>query len=191
MKLAIKNMVCQRCVTAVENILQTANIPFKQVELGKIEFQTNPSSANLQIIDIELQKIGFEIITDNKLNTVNSIKLTLLDYLNNHIQANVKLSTFISDKLNISYQLLSTLFSEHEQLTIEKYFIQLKIEKVKELLSYNEMNLKEIAFGLNYSSLAHLSKQFKEITGITPTEFKNRSDKNRQTLDSIGNSASK
>lgn len=191
MKLAIKNMVCQRCVTAVENILQTANIPFKEVELGTIEFQTNPSSTNLQLIDTELQKIGFEIITDNKLNIVNSIKLTLLDYLNNHIQANVKLSTFISDKLNISYQLLSTLFSEHEQLTIEKYFIQLKIEKVKELLSYNEMNLKEIAFTLNYSSVAHLSKQFKEITGITPTEFKNSSDKNRQTLDSIGNSVSK
>lgn len=186
MKLYIKNMVCSRCKMVLEDQLNQLGFPPSQVKLGEITFEKPLNSLQIASIQEKIQPLGFEILDDKKQQTVMLIKSTLIDLVQQE-QAYLKntLSDYLTDKLQQDYHILSQLFSQLESTTIEQYFIQLKIEKVKELLVYDELTLKEIAFQLHYSSVAHLSAQFKKITGLTPTHFKQLGNQKREFIENL------
>lgn len=188
MKLYVKNMVCDRCITAVENELSKLNITYTSVKLGEVNTGTfTPAKPTLHTLEKNLRNIGFEIIDDKKSRLIDQIKTLIIEQVH-HSQENkhVKLSFLLSEELHYEYNYLSTLFSSKEGITIEQYFIQQRIEKVKELLIYDELSLSEIAYKLNYSSTAYLSSQFKKITGLTPTQFKALRDKDlRRSIDKL------
>lgn len=157
------------------------------VSLGEIELAL-PSLTNTQSDELKsaLQKFGFELLTDKKQQLTVQIKAAIVELVHyNDGNLKVNLSTYLGQKLGLDYTHLSAVFSEIERSTIEKYFIKQKIEKAKELLSYGEKTLSEIAYILNYSSVAHLSAQFKKVTGNTPTAYKSLQNANRKTLDKI------
>ncbi|WP_205600314.1 MULTISPECIES: helix-turn-helix domain-containing protein [Sphingobacterium] len=185
MELAVKNMVCKRCVSAVEDILNRLEVPFSSVQLGTIQLADPIAVDKVKQIGAELEKIGFELIDDPKDNLTKEVKTLLIELVNAEDAEAIKLSVYLSEKLGINYHTISSIFSQQEGTTIEKYHIQLKIEKAKELLSYNELSLKEIAYVLNYSSVAHLSKQFKEIAGVSATTFRNQKNIDRKYLDQL------
>jgi AraC-like DNA-binding protein len=156
------------------------------VELGEVELEKEISDEQKEVLLENLQVLGFDLIDDKKTKTVERIKNLIVDLVhhkNNDLKIN--LSDYLAENLNQDYNSLSNLFSEIENTTIEKYFISQKIEKVKELLIYNELSLSEIADILNYSNVAHLSNQFKKITGFTPTSFKQLKDKKRIQIENI------
>ena len=156
------------------------------VELGEVELQDNITDSQKELLLKNLQALGFDFIDDKKSKTIEKIKNLIVDLVhhkNNELKVN--LSDYLVENLNQDYSTLSNLFSEIENTTIEKYFISQKIEKVKELLIYNELSLSEIADMLNYSNVAHLSNQFKKITGFTPTYFKQLKDKKRIQIENI------
>jgi AraC-like DNA-binding protein len=186
MKLYIKNMVCNRCKMAVKSELEQLNLHPLSIELGEIELQEadiNPIKAALAK---NLQSLGFELIDDKKSQLISQIKSLIIDLVhhkNNRITVN--LSDYLSKQLLQDYSSLSNLFSEVEGSTINKYYIEQKIEKVKELIIYDELTLKEIALLLNYSSVAHLSNQFKKVTGFSPSYYKNLKNKKRRQIDDL------
>lgn len=182
--LYIKNMVCPRCIMAVENILSTEKLHLKEIKLGKVELAEEISSDRVELLDGKLKKMGFEILKSHEQKLIESVKTNLLELIERADEkaANTKLSVLLSEKTNTDYTQLSKLFSRVEGITIEKYFISLKIEKVKELISYGDLTLSEIAFRLFYSSVQHLSNQFKAVTGMNVSEFKKLSDHNRKPL---------
>jgi AraC-like DNA-binding protein len=156
------------------------------VELGEVELQEAITENQKKILLQNLQALGFDLIDDKKSKTIEKIKNLIVDLVhhkNNELKVN--LSDYLAENLNQDYNSLSNLFSEIENTTIEKYFISQKIEKVKELLIYNEFSLSEIADILNYSNVAHLSNQFKKITGFTPTHFKQLKDKKRIQIENL------
>lgn len=156
------------------------------VELGEVELQDEINDAQKEILLKNLQSLGFDFLDDKKTKTIEKIKNLIVDLVhqkNGELKTN--LSDYLAENLNQDYNSLSNLFSEIENTTIEKYFISQKIEKVKELLIYNELSLSEIADLLNYSNIAHLSNQFKKITGFTPTSFKQLKDKNRIEIENL------
>jgi AraC-like DNA-binding protein len=156
------------------------------VELGEVELQDSITKDQKEILLKNLQALGFDFIDDKKSKTIEKIKTLIVDLVhhkNNDLKVN--LSDYLVENLNQDYSTLSNLFSEVENTTIEKYFISQKIEKVKELLIYNELSLSEIADILNYSNVAHLSNQFKKITGFTPTYFKQLKDKKRIQIENL------
>ncbi len=186
MKLFIKNMVCNRCILAVENLLVENKFQYSSVDLGEVELKKAPTQKQMQALKTGLQKIGFEILDDSKQKIIEQIKTIIIDKV--HYQKGddrFKLSEVLSSKLRKDYSYLSHLFSEVEGTTIEKYFINQKIEKAKELLVYNQETLSEIAYRLGYSSVAHLSAQFKQVTGLTPSHFKNLGGTHRKTIDEV------
>ncbi|MCG2611616.1 AraC family transcriptional regulator [Flavobacterium sp. SM15] len=184
MKVYIKNMVCQRCIMAVENILNDLEIDYKNVALGEIELSSELSDANLMKLSNQLQSIGFEMIDDKKQQLIERIKNHIIQFIHHDKEMlKVNLSSFLSKELGYEYNYLSNLFSEVEGTTIEKYVILQKIEKVKELIVYDELSLKEIANQLGYSSVAYLSNQFKKVTGLTPSHFKTIGQQKRVPLD--------
>ena len=185
MKLYIKNMVCSRCKMVVKSVFENMGINPIAVELGEVELKNDIQENQKQELLKKLREIGFDLIDDKKSKTIDKIKTLIIDLVqnkNNDLKTN--LSDYISQELHQDYNTLSNLFSEVENTTIEKYFINQKIEKVKELIIYDELSLSEIAYSLNYSSVSHLSNQFKKITGFSPTYFKNlKSLKRRQIED--------
>ena len=185
MKLYIKNMVCSRCKLVVKSVFETIGINPISVELGEVELKNEIQESQKQELLDNLRSLGFDIIDDKKSKTIDKIKTLIIDLVqnkNNDLKSN--LSKYLSQALHQDYNTLSNLFSEVENTTIEKYFINQKIEKVKELIVYDELSLSEIAYSLNYSSVSHLSNQFKKITGFSPTYFKNlKSTKRRQIED--------
>jgi AraC family transcriptional regulator len=186
--IAIKNMVCHRCVISVENILTKLNIPYDQVLVGEAFVNEKPNEQQQQKLDVELKKIGLEMIDNRQGTLIEKIKKLIILKARNEAQQKsmkLKLSNFLSDHLHHEYTYLSNLFSTIEGKTIESFFIEQRIEKAKELLVYDQMTLSEIADSLEYSSVAHLSTQFKRITGLTPTHFKKIGDNKRKTLDKI------
>lgn len=182
----VKNMVCNRCILVVKDTLDTIGIASKEIKLGEIILEHSPSAPQYKELNTALTQVGFEILDTKKSQLIERIKNTIISIV--HHQDN-KLKTNLSDALsmtlNMDYNYLSNLFSEIEGLTIEKYFIAQKIEKVKELLVYDECSLSEIAERLNYSSVAYLSNQFKKITGLSPTNFKNTRAAKRKPLDQV------
>ena len=186
MKLYIKNMVCSRCKMVVKSEFEKLGLPTISVELGEVELEKEISDEQKEVLLGNLQVLGFDLIDNKKTKTVERIKNLIVDLVhhkNNELKIN--LSDYLVENLNQDYNSLSNLFSEIENTTIEKYFISQKIEKVKELLIYNELSLSEIADILNYSNVAHLSNQFKKITGFTPTSFKQSKDKMRIQIENI------
>ena len=184
--LHIKNMVCPRCISTVQRVLTKAGLQVEEVRLGEASIQT-PEASDLDALNNALEQEGFELIYDREKQLSEKIKTLLIDYLE-HYQSQyepVTTSAFLSEKLNISYQQLSKIFSRQENTTIEKFFIKLKIEKVKELLSYHQLTLSEIAFRLKYSSVQHLSNQFKKVTGQSVSEYKNADAPSRTSLDAL------
>jgi AraC-like DNA-binding protein len=182
----IKNMVCDRCIKAVTKILCDLSIDHKPVLLGEVSI-TKPLTAD-QKSDLKrnLNEVGFELIDDKKSKIIEQVKKLIMELSQKENEdKKIKLSKYISMKLNYDYSYVSNLFSSIEGKTIEHYFIEQKIEKVKELIVYNEFTLSEIAFRLGYSSVAHLSNQFKKVTGLTPSHFKSIGAAKRQALDNL------
>ena len=187
MTLHIKNMVCLRCKMMVENELKKLDFDPLSIDLGEVVFKQNLSVADIDIIENALKKYGFEVITDKRSQVIEQIKTAAIDYIfeNDDTEQKPNFSDFLEKRLLKDYTYLSNLFSEMVGTTIEKHLINLKIERVKELLVYDEMTLSEIAFQLGYSNVAYLSNQFKKITGLTPTYFKAVKDKKRQSIEKV------
>jgi AraC family transcriptional regulator len=182
--LFIKNMVCNRCIMTVENILDKNELPFSSVSLGEVELERKLSDEEIKAVDTDLRKVGFELIDTRVNKIIDDIKQAVLQYLNLGMDSqNLKLSTFITDKIPYDYSYLSDLFSSIEGKTIEQYFILLRIEKVKELLVYDQLSLTEISYQTGFSSVHHLSSQFKKVTGLTPSHFKKIGIQKRRALD--------
>lgn len=185
--LHIKNMVCGRCIKAVEEELEGLGFTIKSIELGEVVVKEELGQEDLQKIGMVLADNGFELITDKKSWIINRIKTLIIEYIHYDKEkpGYVNFSEFLSRELGHDYSYLSHLFSSVEGKTIEKYLILQKIEKVKELLVYDELTLNEISYQLGYSSVAHLSRQFKDVTGLTPSHYKNIRKEKRRPLDSI------
>lgn len=184
--LYIKNMVCDRCKMAVSQILQQLDLHPIKVELGEVSIDENPSSAQLFTLRTALEQLGFELLDDRRQQTIDHIKSALIRLVHYHDnQSSSNLSDYLSSELHQDYSALSKLFSEVEGKTIERYYIELRIERVKELIRYDELTLTQIAFRMNYSSVAYLSSQFKSVTGMTPSQFKSMKDILRTPLDKL------
>jgi len=186
--LLVKNMVCHRCVLAVEQILQSEAIPFQKVLFGEIHLQDELQEEQKRSLKTKLQHIGFEMIDNHSTGLVERIKQLVIARARNEgnpAERKTKLSQLIVGKMHHEYTYLSSLFSSIEGRTIEKFFIEQRIEKAKELLIYDQLTLSQIAYELDYSSAAHLSAQFKKITGLTPTYFKEIGISKRKALDQV------
>jgi len=188
MKLYIKYMVSNRCKMVVKEELKKLGLHFIVVDLGEVEIMENISAKQLDRLNVALKKTGLELMDDKRavlIEKIRTIIIELVYYSNEQIKIN--LSDYLSEKLNHNYAYLSNLFSEVKGTTIEKFYLTHKIEKVKELLVYDELNLTEIAYKMHYSSVAHLSNQFKKMTGLTPSHFKNLKHKRLKPIEEIGN----
>ncbi len=185
--LFIKNMVCDRCIMSVKQILDEQQLPWSCVELGRAKVLADTDQINYDVLDEKLRAIGFELIRDKSKILVESVKNLIVEYIhyNEGEKLKINFSDYLSEKVGKDYAYISSEFSKSEGVTIEKYIILQKIERVKELISYGELNFSEIAFKVNYSSMAHLSRQFKTITGMTLSQYKATLIKQRQTLDRI------
>ncbi|MFO7369723.1 MAG: AraC family transcriptional regulator [Bacteroidales bacterium] len=183
MKIYIKNMVCTRCKMVVKSELQKLGLHFMHLELGEVDVMEDLSAGQLEVLSKGLNQTGLELMNDKKSILVEKIQTTIIElvhYTDEQIKTN--LSDHLTSKLNYNYTYLANLFSEVKGTTIEKFYLTHKIEKVKELLVYDELNLTEIADKLHYSSVAHLSNQFKKMTGLTPSHFKNLKLKRSDTI---------
>lgn len=186
MKIFIKNMVCSRCISAVEAIFNNAGVKTSSVILGEVETESEVAAAIMKSIEEKLLATGFERIMDSSHQLVEKIKSLIIVKIGElDIDEDFLLSEFLSSNLHKDYSALSKTFSQNENITLEQFFILQKIEKVKELLLYNEFSLTEIAGKLGYKSVQHLSTQFRNVTGFTPTEFKKLKDHHRKPLDSL------
>jgi len=182
----IKNMVCPRCIGAVSNILEELEIPYTSIKLGEVELTSSLSVETKSVVSKELQNSGFSLINDRKSQLIEQMKTLVVDRIHHSSdELDIKWPDYLSQKLHLDYKYLSSLFSSVESITFEQYIINQKIERIKELLVYDELTLSEIAFKLNYSSVAYLSNQFKKVTGMTPSQFKKAVDKNRKSLDAL------
>jgi AraC-like DNA-binding protein len=158
----------------VKSELEKLGLHYTAVELGEAEIMEDISTQQLDRLNVALKKTGLELMNDNKTILVEKIRTIIIELIHySDEQIKINLSDYLSEKLNHNYTYLSNLFSEVKGTTIEKFYLAHKIEKVKELLVYDELNLTEIAYKLHYSSVAHLSNQFKKMTGLTPSHFKN------------------
>jgi AraC-like DNA-binding protein len=170
----------------VKSELQKRGLHFTTIQLGEVEIMEDVSKEQLDSLDISLKKTGLELMDDKTSILVERIKVIIIELVHyTDDQLKINLSDFLSEKLNHNYTYLSNLFSEVKGTTIEQFFLSHKIERVKELLVYEELNLTEIAYKLHYSSVAHLSNQFKKMTGLTPSHFKNLKNKHRSTLANV------
>lgn len=185
--LHIKNMVCARCIKVVKEVLEQAGTPVTDVQLGRATLPQPPDDAQLQAITKALQEEGFFLMDDKKQQLAEAIKNIIVATIHHSDMEDLKenFSALLSARLHKDYHYLSNLFSETEHITIEQYIIQQKIERVKELLAYGELTLSEIAYQMGYSSVAHLSGQFKKVTGLTPSQFKQLKGNKRRPLDAI------
>ena len=198
-KLLIKNMVCQRCIMTVEQLLRHAGIPFVTVAMGEVQLERKLNSEELDRLAIELSRVGFELIETRLKKTIEDIKLAVIEYLT-HASDNravnlsqyitervpnraVNLSQYITERVPNEYSYLSDLFSSVEGKTIEQFFILQRLERVKELLVYDQLSLTQIAWETGFSSVHHLSAQFKKMTGLSPSHFKKEVGNRRTALD--------
>jgi AraC-like DNA-binding protein len=171
----------------VKEILNKLGIDFVFVDLGEIEVMENLTRAEIDHLKELLLSIGLELMENKKAILINRIKNVIIDMIQNtDDEININYSIYISEKVGQNYAYLSSLFSQVQGITIEQYIILNKIEKVKELIIYDELNLTQISLKLNYSSVAHLSNQFKKVTGLTPSQFKNLKQKTRISVEEIG-----
>lgn len=179
-------MVCPRCITSVEQLLEKNNIQVKYVRLGEVELTKEPGKAKLEQFAEDLKQTGFELLDDQKMQQIEQVKSLLIQKVQSgNIDEHFSIRKYISDNIYKDYSSISRLFSEVEGITIEQFFILQKIEKTKEWLMYDEQSLSQIAFNLGYSSTQHLSNQFKKFTGMTPSQFKQLGAVHRKPIDGL------
>ena len=179
-------MVCPRCILAVSQILEELHITYKTIKLGEVKLVSILNESEKESLSKKLQNSGFSLIDDRKSQLIEQMKNLVVDKIHHSSEdLDVKWADYISENIHLDYKYLSSLFSSVESITFEQYIINQKIERIKELLVYDELTLSEIAFKMNYSSVAYLSNQFKKTTGMTPSQFKKSIDKNRKFLDEI------
>lgn len=180
-------MVCDRCRFVVLSILDDLNLAAVSVQLGEVDFgETKINAQTLADLRNKIESLGFELITDKKSKLVEDLKQHIIAFVKQESLEKVKFSEFLADRFHHDYRYLSKTFSLVEGMTIEQFLILQKIEKTKELLAYDELTLTEISYRLGYSSVAHLSRQFKKVTGLTPTNFKQiRDSGQRQSIDKV------
>jgi AraC family transcriptional regulator len=186
MKLYIKNMVCNRCIIVVRQELEKLKLLPALVSMGEVELFKLATDKKLQSLNERLNELGFELLDNQKQKKIEKIKnLLIKEVQSGEVEEHFSITNFLSKALNKEYSYISRLYSEVEGITIEHFFILQKIEKVKELLVYGELNLSEISYQLGYSSVAHLSAQFKKVTGLTPSHFKKIGSSHRHSLDNV------
>ena len=186
MTIFIKNMVCNRCISAVEKVFNDLEIPYSAVNLGEVETEKSLSKSEIHNLDEHLQKMGFQILESASKRLIEKVKKIIIIKIDElDISEDFLLSQFLAEKLAKDYSAISKTFSQNANITLEQFFILQKIEKVKELLLYDEFSLTEISAKLGYKSVQHLSAQFKNTTGFTPSAFKKLKEKNRLPLDSF------
>lgn len=179
-------MVSNRCKMIVKSELEEFGLHFILVDLGEVEIMENISEEQRKLLNVNLEKSGLGLLDDKKRVLIEKIKNIIVELVYYaEQQPKINLSDFLSDKLNYDYTYLANLFSESQNITIEHFFLNHKIERVKELLVYDEITLTEIAFKLHYSSVAHLSNQFKKMTGLTPSNYKNLRLKKRKASENV------
>lgn len=182
----IKNMVCRRCIYTVTEVFQENGVSPLKVELGVVTLAQPLLPAQFHNIQVRLEHYGFEVIDDKRMRIVEQIRVGVIELVHHaEEQEKVNLSDYLQQKCHREYSFLSKLFSEMQGISIEKYYIQQKIERVKELLFYDELSVGEIADKLHYSSVAHLSRQFKSVTGLSPTQFKQMKGHTLRPLDEV------
>lgn len=187
LKLYIKYMVSNRCKMATKEALRKLGLHFIFVDLGEVEVMENLSNDQIEQLRIELNHSGLELMDDKRAVLIEKIKKAIVELVH-HTNSEIKVnfSDFLSKKLGHNYTYLANLFSEVQGTTIEQFIILHKVERIKELLIYGELNITEIAWKMNYSSVAHLSNQFKKVTGLTPSHFKKLKNKKRNPIEEIG-----
>lgn len=179
-------MVCNRCILVVQNELDKLGIEATNIKLGEITLKKDLTTKEREELENVLDPLGFQVIDDKKSRMIEKIKNVIIDLVHHQDNdAKTNLSDVLSDALHHDYNYLSNLFSDIEGTTIVKYFIAQKVEKIKELLVYDELSLSEIADRMNYSSVAYLSNQFKKVTGLTPSHFKQIREDKRKPLDKV------
>ena len=187
MKIFIKHMVSNRCKMAVKEELRKLGLHFIVVDLGEVEIMENISAEQREQMKAALLISGFELMDDKKAILIEKIKTAVIEMVHHSDEViKTNFSDFLSEKLNHNYTYLANLFSEVQGTTIEHFIIAHKIERIKELIIYDELNITEIAWKMNYSSVAHLSNQFKKVTGLSPSHFKQLKDKRRSSIEDIG-----
>lgn len=187
LKLHIKYMVSNRCKMAVKEALRKFDLHFIVVDLGEVEIMENISAEQQEQLKADLLDSGLELMDDKRSVLIERIKNVIIEMVH-HTDEMIKVnfSDFLSEKLNYDYTYLANLFSEVQGTTIEQFIISHKVERIKELIIYGELNISEIAWKMNYSSVAHLSNQFKKVTGLAPSHFKQLKDKRRSPIEEIG-----
>lgn len=189
MELLIKNMVCDRCIRTVREELERSGQEVVRIELGRAEILPDPDDARLAEIRQTLENHGFELLDDKKAALVDQIRKLVIEevqHLKGNKPENMNFSEYLAQKTGYDYSYVSHLFSSETGQTVEQYIIAQRIEKIKEWLSYNELSVSEIAWRLGYSSVAHLSNQFKKATGMTPAAFRKEGNQSRIPLDKVG-----
>lgn len=182
--LHIKNMVCPRCIVAVKDLLKKLEIQYLDVQLGQVFLGEEINAQQLRSLGGGLEALGFELLEPGKAALISQIKTVIINQIHHEREPlSIKFSSLIAEKLHHEYAHLSRLFSSVEGITIEKFIVLQRIEKVKEYLIYDQMTLSEIANEMDYSSVAHLSSQFKKETGMTPTQFRAQTSHQRKSID--------
>ena len=184
MRLLVKNMVCPRCISAVKSILVSEGFTVKSVTLGEVETEESLSDEERHSLADKLRDIGFELLDDPRSQLVEQIRVAVLKWVRSEGERS-RLSDYLSCQLSKDYSALSKLFSEVRGVTIERFSILHRIEYAKELLCYSQLSTSEIAYRLGYSSPAHLSSQFKQVTGMTPKVFRELEKPGRTPLDAL------
>lgn len=188
LKLYIKYMVSNRCKMAVKEELKKLNLHFMPIELGEVEIMEDITPNQREELKAGLFQLGLELMDDKRAMLIEKIKTVIIEMIHHTDEfIKVNFSVYLSEKLNHDYTYLSNLFSEVQGTTIEQFIISHKVERIKELIIYGELNITEIAWKLNYSSVAHLSNQFKKVTGLTPSHFKQMKSMRRNPIEDIGN----
>ena len=186
MKIYIRNMVCQSCKVIVREALDELNIPALKIELGEVELKKNISEADKKKLNSKIKKAGLELFEAKQGVLVEKIRREIINYIYETVEKPIKnFSVLLSEKLNHSYKYLSNLFAEVEYKTIEQYIISMRIERIKELILLEEDGISQIADKLHYSSVAHLSNQFKKVTGLSPSHFKRLKEKRRLSIQEL------
>jgi AraC-like DNA-binding protein len=181
-------MVSNRCKMAVKEELKKLNLHFIVVDLGEVEIMENISTEQREQLKIALHDSGLELMDDKRAILIEKIKNAIIELVHHSDEViKTNFSNYLSEKLNHDYTYLANLFSEVQGTTIEQFIISHKIERIKELMIYDELNISEIAWKMNYSSVSHLSNQFKKVTGLSPSHFKQLKDKRRNPIEEIGN----
>lgn len=184
-------MVSNRCKIAVKDALKKLKLHFVVVDLGEVDIMENINEEQRAQLKLELYNSGLELMDDKRAMLIEKIKNVIIEMVHYSEEAiKVNFSDYLSEKLNHDYTYLANLFSEVQGTTIEQFIIIHKIERIKELINYGELNITEIAWKMNYSSVAHLSNQFKKVTGLSPSHFKQLKDKRRSPIEEIGNQIS-